>query len=164
MRRVLAVCVLSGCVVTGDAGALTGAGTTGSTGVDGTSDGASSDSSTSGAKLDVEQRDTTTEECAAVTQMTTIEEAPSDILIVIDRRMDPDSMDAIFRNFSDRVENDGIEDLLRVVMLAGYPPDGVCIDEAPLGIGECPINDHNPPGYHRVEEVISADTLFDSDH
>jgi hypothetical protein len=36
----------------------------------------------------------------------------------------------------------------------------VCIDAPPLGIGECPTNDDNPPLHRRVDVAIEAPTLL----
>lgn len=169
--RLFSICALGcglGCVVQGDAGALTADGTRGEAGsaaTDTTTRGEDDDddddrgTTTDGAKLDVPDPDVGTMECASVGQTTTIEERPSDIVIAVDRDMDPVDMDALFLNFSQLIADDGIEDV-RVVMIAGYPPDGVCIDAPPLGIGQCPTNDHNPPLYRRFDEVLDAPSLL----
>jgi hypothetical protein len=113
-------------------------------------------------KLDFAEFDLAVEECASVMQTSTIFEGPSDILIVVDHRVSYDEARPTFQNFSLLIGNDLIEDV-RVVMLAGYPSEGggVCIDERPLGTGDCPTSDDNPPMYHHVDEVIAADTLLD---
>ena len=160
MRRALLLSLVSiACVVTGDAGALT-AGSTGSDdGAIGETRSMNDDGSGTGDKLDVATPDVEAMECASVEQTTMIIEGPSDIIIVVDRAMDSKSTEATFRNFSQLIDNDLIEDV-QVLMVAGYPPDGVCIDEEPLGIGQCPISDHNPPMYRRIEQVIEGDTLL----
>lgn len=148
---------ISACVVSGDVGALTGTDATPSSTSTGSS---SSEASTADAeKLDVASRDLPTTECHSVSAETTIEIGPSDIIVVVDREMSDAEMESIFRNFSQAIGNDGIDDV-QVITIAGYPPDGVCIDEPPLGIGECPTNDDNPPLHRRVEETIEAPTLL----
>jgi hypothetical protein len=67
--------------------------------------------------------------------------------------------DSTFENFSALVGNDDIEDV-QVAMLAGYPPDGICIDVPPLGVEECPVNDDNPPMYRHFDQVVEPDTLL----
>lgn len=153
--------VLAACIVTGDAGALTASGTTSTEST--TTDGASTETPTAeesdSIALDIGKRDIPAEQCASVEQHTTIEEGPSDIIIVVDRAMEPISIEAAFRNFSQLIGDDQIEDV-RVMMLAGYPPDGVCIDEPPLGTGDCPVSDDNPPMYRHFSITIEAATLL----
>ena len=163
-QRLAPLLLLSACVVTGDAGRLTadGGADLGGTGSadGGTTPSTSGDeSSGDGMKLDVSTPDVETTECASVGQTTTIEERPSDIIVVVDRHMNPDTTDPTFQNFAQLIANDGIEDV-RVVMIAGYPPDGICIDEPPLGTGMCPTTDDNPPVYRHLDVVIAGDTLL----
>ena len=158
MKHGLLAIAVCGCVVTGDAGALT-AGSTGTDDLTSVSATQTADDADTGDKLDVSAPDVEAMECESIMQSTTIVEGPSDILVVVDRAMDSDSTDATFLNFSQLIANDGIEDV-QVLMLAGYPPEGVCIDEPPLGIGGCPLADHNPPMYQRIEQVIDGDTVL----
>lgn len=159
------VLVQSGCTVTRDAGALTGTG--GSSGdAEGTSSTSGSQADSEGTteeteKLDLGTFDLPTDECVSVAQTTMIEEGPSDIIIVVDHTVSHDLLEATFQNFSLLIGNDDLEDV-RVVMIAGYPSEGggVCVDEAPLGTGECPSNDDNPPMYLHVDEQIQASTLL----
>lgn len=151
------------CVVDRDAGSFADAESTGAP-MTATTTGPESESGSSDdtvAKLDLAGVDLPTEECASVTQTSTIEEGPSDILVVVDHAASYDAMRSVFQNFSLLIGNDLIEDV-RIVMVAGYPSDGggVCIDEGPLGTGDCPTADHNPPMYHHVDEIIDADTLL----
>lgn len=162
----VAVAILcSACVVDRDAGSFAEGETTAApttTATDGADEvDASSSGDDTAAKLDLAGVDLPAEECVSVTQTSTIEEGPSDILVVVDHAASYDAMRAVFQNFSLLVGNDLIEDV-RIVMLAGYPSGGggVCIDEAPLGTGECPSTDDNPPMYHHIDEVIAADTLL----
>ncbi len=158
------VCIVpSGCVVDREVGALTGLESTtsstsggGTTGADDTSSG-----DDDAVVLDLGGMDIPVEECASVEQSSTIEEGPSDILIVVDQSVSHEQHEATFQNFSLLIANDSIDDV-RVAMLAGYPADGggVCIQEAPLGVGECPANDDNPPMYSHFDETIEADTLL----
>jgi len=149
----------AGCVVTGDAGALSGGSTGAADPTSVTATQGDDDDSGTGDKLDVSAPDVEAMECESIMQSTMIIEGPSDILVVVDRAMDSEPTDATFANFSELIANDDIEDV-QVLMLAGYPPDGVCIDEFPLGIGGCPLDDHNPPMYRRVEQVIDGDALL----
>ena len=157
--------LVSGCTVTRDAGALTGSG--GSSGEhEGTSSTGANQADSEGTTEDTEKLDFGTfdlpnDECVSVAQTTMIEEGPSDIIIVVDHTVSHNLQEATFRNFSQLIGNDDIEDV-RVVMVAGYPSEGggVCIDEAPLGTGECPSNDNNPPMYLHVDEQIQASTLL----
>jgi len=157
--------LLCACTVTRDAGSL-GSGESGSsTDPADTSSAASADSTSEASsqpQLDLAGADTSTEECASVTQSTVIEEGPSDILIVIDQATAEVNVDTILSNFSLLIGNDSIMDL-QVVLIAGYPADGggACIDEPPLGVGECPENDDNPPMYRHIDETIAAPTLLD---
>ncbi len=162
--RTTAVLALAvhGCVVTGDAGALTTAAT------DGATDGSASTSGDTGIadattadaeKLDLALPDLETSECESVTQTTEIEESPSDIVIVVANVLNQTQIDSIFQNFSLLIGNDLIEDV-QVAMLAGYPPGGVCIEEPPLGVQACPTTDDNPPMYRHIDESIEPDTLL----
>lgn len=157
----------AGCTVTRDAGALTtsesvGAGSTtgdwvGTAGSPTTLD----DNSTGGApdKLDISSPDVPQMLCASVEQSTIIAEGPSDIIIVVDRALEPVSLDSTLANFSELIGDGDIEDV-RVVLLSGYPPDGACIDAPPLGIEQCPLADDNPPMYRHFDETIEGDTLL----
>lgn len=168
-RKIIATTIgahlLCACTITRDAGSL-GSGDSGSsTDPDDTSSAGTADSSSdvsSEPQLDLAGADTSTEECASVTQSTVIQEGPSDILIVIDQAVAATPVDSILSNFSMLIANDNIMDL-QVVLMAGYPADGggACIDEPPLGVGECPANDHNPPMYRHIDETIAAPTLLD---
>lgn len=164
MPRTMLVLTLTmtDCVVSGDAGALTtgatestSAGTTTSSDASTTADATSTDTS----KLDTAVPDVAATQCASVTQTTTIEEAPSDILIVVADAMDEAALASIFQNFAQLIANDAIEDL-HVAMLAGYPPDGICIDEPPLGVQGCPATDDNPPIYRHYDQVVAPDALL----
>ena len=157
-----AVLVLAagGCVVTGDAGALTTGATDGTTSTSSSGESESGGASTADTiKLDVAIADIEASECASVTQTTTIEEAPSDILIVVASVMDEAALAPVFENFAQLIADGNIEDV-QVAMLAGYPPDGICIDEPPLGVQACPTNDDNPPIYRHFDEVVESDTLL----
>lgn len=162
MRRCgsIAVVLLGaiGCIVDGDVGALTTAATDIST-TQAMEDTTGDSSTTDTLKLDLGSPDVASMQCASVMQTTTIGEAPSDIVIVVARSMDEAPLGPVFENFAQLIANDGIEDV-RVAMLAGYPPDGVCIDEPPLGVQQCPSTDDNPPIYRHFDEVIEADTLL----
>lgn len=162
----LAALVLAagGCVVAGDAGALTTGtadGTTTSSASTPIPDASSTgDTSTTDAdKLDLAVADVGVVECQSVTETTMIGEAPSDIIIVVANGLVEDHVASILQNFSLLIGNDQIEDV-RVMMLAGYPPDGACIDDPPLGVQACPINDDNPPMYRHFDEVVESDTLL----
>ena len=148
---------ISACVVSGDVGALTG--TDDTTASSSSTAPVLTDDSTDAEKLDVASRDLGTTACSPVSAETTIEIGPSDIIVVVDRDMDDAEIDAVFSNFSQAIANDGIDDV-QVITLAGYPPDGVCIDVPPLGIGECPTNDDNPPLHRRIAVAIEAPTLL----
>ncbi len=165
LRLAAIVVAIGGCVVDRDAGSFAGD----SSGAPGTSTGApqgegssTGDASTDGVKLDLAGIDLPAEECASVSQSSTILEAPSDILVVVDHGASHTQLQSVFSNFSLLIGDGQIEDV-RVVMLAGYPTDGggVCIDEAPLGTQMCPESDANPPMYHHVDEVIAAPSLLD---
>jgi hypothetical protein len=161
----VAVLAIAGCVVDRDAGTFAAESTgTSSTGTGAPDDdvGSSDDASTGAAKLDLAGLDLPAEECVSVSQSSSIVEAPSDILVVVDHAASYDAMRSVFSNFSLLIGNDAIEDV-RVVMLAGSPADGggVCIDEPPLGLGMCPEADTNPPMYHHIAEVIAAPTLLE---
>ncbi|HWB74516.1 MAG TPA: hypothetical protein VG755_06165 [Nannocystaceae bacterium] len=160
LKTLAALALATGCVVSGDAGALTtgdssSATTSSADTTSTTADATSSDTN----KLDIAVPDVDANECASVTQTTTIEEAPSDILIVVASTMDEGALGSIFQNFAQLIANDAIEDL-QVAMLAGYPPDGICIDEPPLGVQACPMTDDNPPLYRHFDQVVAPDTLL----
>ncbi len=167
-RRLASLAVLvataGGCTIDRDAGSLTGTGSgstssTATTASDGVADTVVDD--TAAEKLDLATFDLPSEECVSVMQTTSIEERPSDILVVVDHAVSNQEHQATFQNFSLLIADAGIEDA-RVVMLAGYPSagGGVCIDDAPLGVGECPANDNNPPTYLHVDEVIQTSSLL----
>jgi hypothetical protein len=152
------------CVVDRNAGTLTGADPSGAPmATDPTSggDSGSGDSGESGDRLDLGVGDLPTESCASVMQSSTIEEGPSDILIVVDQAISHDQLQPTFQNFSLLIGDDQVEDA-RVVMIAGYPSDGggVCIQEPPLGTGQCPTSDDNPPMYVHIDETIASATLL----
>ena len=149
----------AGCVVSGDAGALTTTDSETTSQATTTTSSTSGDASTGPDKLDVGARDVATQECVSVGQTTTITERPSDVLVVVDRALDGDQMAIVFDNLSLAIGNELVEDI-RVVMIAGLPPDGVCVSEPPLGIGQCPSADHNPPLYRHIEEAIDGSTLL----
>jgi hypothetical protein len=154
------VVAVSGCVVTGDAGALTTAATEGTPSTSSTGESESDGSATADTiKLDVAIADVEATDCKTVTQTTMIVEAPSDILIVVGSAMNEAEMAPTFQNFAQLIADGNIEDV-HVGMLAGYPPDGVCIDEPPLGVQGCPANDDNPPMYRHFDEVVAPDTLL----
>ena len=155
-----------GCVVDRDVGTLTGLGTTSTSTASTTHADAGESSADESAgddtqRLDLGGTDIPMEECASVEQASTIEEGPSDILIIVAQSISHEQHEGTFGNFSQLIANDEIDDV-QVVMLAGYPADGggVCIQEPPLGVGECPRNDDNPPIYVHVDETIEASTLF----
>ncbi len=151
-----------GCVVTGDAGSLTTAATDVAPSTSGSSSSSTSlgETSTSdGQKLDLAMPDVEVVECQSVMETTTIGEAPSDIVIVVTDGLVGTTLESILQNFSLLIGNDQIEDV-HVVMLAGYPPDGACIDAPPLGVEQCPTNDDNPPIYRHFAEVVEPDTAL----
>ena len=160
---VAAALMATGCVVDRNAGSLSGIDPGTSTSPAGTSGGSDD---TSGDSDDTETTpmggfDIPTETCASVGQTSTVEEGPSDILVVVDQSILRSHLESTFDNFSALIGNDDIEDV-RVVMLAGYPDGGggVCINDAPLGLGQCPTEDHNPPMYVHIDESIPRDTLL----
>lgn len=150
-----------GCVVTGDAGALTvgATDTSTSTSSSGSSSTAETSSTTGAPKLDLAMPDVDVVECQSVTETTMIGEAPSDIIIVVANGLAGAQLASIFQNFSLLIGNDQIEDV-HVVMVAGYPPDGACIDDPPLGVHGCPTTDDNPPMYRHFDQVVERDTLL----
>jgi len=162
----LALTATSGCVVDRNAGSLSGIEPGTSTSSLETS---GSSETTADADVDTSDSDETamsgfdipTETCASVGQTSTVEEGPSDILIVVDQSILRSHLESTFENFSALIGNDDIEDV-RVVMLAGYPEGegGVCINDAPLGLSQCPAEDHNPPAYVHVDEPIERSTAL----
>ncbi len=160
-RVLLPVLFAAGCVVDRDAGSLTGIDPGTSTAPPATGGGDDTDTGIEDPRLDMGGFDIPIEECASVGQTSTIAEGPSDILVVVDHAIATAQHAATFQNFSLLIANDQIEDV-RVVMLAGYPGDGggVCIDDPPLGVQQCPATDDNPPLYTHVDERIDAATLL----
>jgi hypothetical protein len=160
---VLTSLVAPACVVDRDAGSLTSSGASDTTSSADSTSGAADDvdSVDTGDRLDLGTTDVGTEVCESIEASSMIVEGPSDILIVVDQAISHEQHEATFQNFSLLIGNDQIEDV-RVVMIAGYPADGggVCIDEPPLGIGQCPVTDDNPPMYRHVPEPIETATLF----
>ncbi len=162
-------CALSiACTIARDAGSLTGTGSESTSGASANPSrgvgpsGADTGSDTTSVRLDLGASDVPSSECASVSQSTSIHEGPSDILVVVDQTIEHDEFESTLTNFSLLIANDDIEDV-RVVMLAGYPGPqggGVCIEEAPLGVGECPDNDDNPPMYRHIDEPIQTATLL----
>ncbi|MCH9682211.1 MAG: hypothetical protein K0V04_12305 [Deltaproteobacteria bacterium] len=158
----LAVAGAAACTIDQDVGSLTGAGSSSTSGGTTSGDpGETVSEETRSDKLDLATMDLPGEECASVMQTTTIEERPADIVVVVDHAVSNAQHAATFENFSLLIANEDIEDA-QVVMLAGYPSGGggVCIQQPPLGTGQCPLDDDNPPTYLHVDEQIQASTLL----
>lgn len=154
---VLLAVLAAGCQVVGTAGSLSTSSSGGPNEGETTADASSSEGGAP--KLDVAQADVAAMECASIEQSISIEERPSDIVIAVDRAMEAQSMDDMFLNFSQLIANDGLDDV-RVQMVAGYPPDGVCIDAPPLGIEQCPQTDDNPPMYRHYDVPLDGAGLL----
>ncbi len=120
----------------------------------------------SGDKLDVNRSDSSgvVDECAGISQESSIAMQPADILIVVDNSgsMDFESkaVQDYLNGFSQQIFAANID--AHVVLLSAYPgasDAGICID-APLGGGMCPASDSNPPGFIHIDQLIeSSDAL-----
>jgi len=148
-------------------GTLTGAsaGTEADDGATSADDGL--DDSAEGTKLDVAGADgddstTSIDECAGITEVGDVGLQPADILVVVDNSGSMDFENAAVQNymnaFSSQIFLANID--AHVVLISSYPDnDGICI-EPPLGIGMCPTEDNNPPGFvHINDKVGSTDGL-----
>jgi hypothetical protein len=129
----------------------------------GTGDDDGPTSETEGTKLDVggaEGADGSTgiDECAGISESGMVGLQPADIIVIVDNSGSMDFENAAVQNymnaFSSQIFLANID--AHVVVISSYPDnDGICIDP-PLGVGMCPTEDNNPPGFMHINDKIGS--------
>jgi hypothetical protein len=129
----------------------------------GTGDDDGPTSETEGTKLDVggaEGADGSTgiDECAGISESGMVGLQPADIIVIVDNSGSMDFENAAVQNymnaFSSQIFLANID--AHVVVISSYPDnDGICIDP-PLGVGMCPTDDNNPPGFTHVNVNVDS--------
>ena len=112
--------------------------------------------------LDLPSSDTAppgNEDCVAVRATAELVRLPTDILLVVDNSGSM-SFEAIeiqsrLNDFSSQIIASGID--VHVVLVSSYPGEGrgICIDP-PLGGGDCPHADDNPPTFTHIDRMVSS--------
>jgi hypothetical protein len=98
-------------------------------------------------------------ECASVSEEADVGLQPADIIFVLDNSGSMDfeaaAVQANMNAFSSQIFLADID--ARVVVLSSYPGNGagICIDP-PLGVGMCPTDDNNPPGFTHVNVNVDS--------
>lgn len=146
-------------------------------GTDGTtSDESASGSDTSASATDTMSDDSTSatmtegssstgeQDCAAVDAEAELVPLPADIIFVVDNSgsmsFEAGEVQARMNDFSSQIIDSGVD--AHVVLISSYPGDGngICID-APLGVGDCPDNDTNLPGFLHVDIRVGSNDAWD---
>ncbi|MCX4239822.1 hypothetical protein [Paraliomyxa miuraensis] len=84
---------------------------------------------------------------------------PVDIIFVIDNsasmKFEAEQIQSRMNDFSSQIVASGID--VRVILISSLPGNGngICIDP-PLGSGDCPLADHNPPRLTHVERLVQS--------
>ncbi|MCH9682077.1 MAG: hypothetical protein K0V04_11635 [Deltaproteobacteria bacterium] len=100
------------------------------------------------------------EECAEFVEEADVGNQPADIIIVIDNSQSMgNEIAAVQVNmnaFSAQIAGADVDP--HVIMISGFEHNsdsGICVPP-PLGSGLCPVADHNPPGYWRVDNWVGS--------
>ncbi len=100
------------------------------------------------------------EDCATVIEDADVGNQPADIIIVIDNSQSMGneiaSVQVNMNAFSAQIAGADVDP--HVIMISGFEHNsdsGICVPP-PLGSGMCPIADHNPPGYWRVDHWVGS--------
>jgi hypothetical protein len=132
----------------------------------GTQGDATADESADGIKLDTPATDILgNDECAAVTESAELVPLPADIIFVVDNSGSMDfeaaQIQAEMNGFSNQIIASGID--VHVVLISSYPGDGngICVP-APLGNGNCPDDDNNPPTFLHVDREVGSNDAWAS--
>lgn len=142
----------------------------GATDGEGDTDGSDTDGGTGGgssSKLDVPAPgDTDTgepfdpeDECASYSEAAENMLQPADIIFIVDNSGsmgdEAAAVQANLNSFSQQITDSGVD--AHVVLISSYPGDGhgICVD-APLGIGQCPNADTNPPVFLHVDRGVGS--------
>ncbi len=145
-------------------------GADGSTGNDATSGSGTSESATdtageSSTTAESEGSSSTGEqECAAVDAEAELVPLPADIIFVVDNsgsmNFEAGEVQDRMNDFSSQIIDSGVD--AHVVLISSYPDNGngICID-APLGVGDCPDNDTNLPGFLHVDIRVGSNDAWD---
>ena len=98
-------------------------------------------------------------ECASVSEEADVGLQPADIIFILDNsgsmQVEANAVQTNMNAFSSQIFLADID--ARVVVLSSYPGngEGICIDP-PLGIGMCPADDNNPPGFTHVNVTVDS--------
>jgi hypothetical protein len=112
-----------------------------------------------GGSTGLPSNDDTSGECASVSEEADVGLQPADIIFVVDNSgsmgFEANAVQQHMNAFSSQIFLADID--AHVVLLSAYPDSdqGICIDP-PLGIGMCPAEDNNPPGYTHVRTHIGS--------